>query len=397
MMQTSNNMCRKLNDCLCCDNPVNTILDLGEQPPANSYIKNIDDIEFIFPLKLNYCDRCTHLQLSHAVNPDILFRDYLYVSGTSNTLKKYFDTFVNIVQDNCTVKNNAKVLDIACNDGSQLDSFKAAGYTTYGIDPAINLYPLSSQNHNIVCDYLTAQSISQFDTKFDVIIAQNVFAHNSYPKEFLEICKDYLTEDGSIFIQTSQADMIEYGQFDTIYHEHISFFNMNSMRSLVNNVGLYLNKILKTPIHGNSYVFIINKYKSTETSQYTEKYLSKDIIEIFANNVQNSIIDLNNQIKKYNTNYLIVGYGAAAKGNTVLNYGKIKLDYIVDDNPLKHGLYTPGMKIPIVSLSDINNISKSKKIAWLPLAWNFFDEIKAKICNIRPNEKDEFIKLNFSL
>jgi 2-polyprenyl-3-methyl-5-hydroxy-6-metoxy-1,4-benzoquinol methylase len=396
-MQTSNNMCRKLNDCLCCDNPVNTILDLGEQPPANSYIKNIDDIEFIFPLKLNYCDRCTHLQLSHAVNPDILFRDYLYVSGTSNTLKKYFDTFVNIVQDNCTVKNNAKVLDIACNDGSQLDSFKAAGYTTYGIDPAINLYPLSSQNHNIVCDYLTAQSISQFDTKFDVIIAQNVFAHNSYPKEFLEICKDYLTEDGSIFIQTSQADMIEYGQFDTIYHEHISFFNMNSMRSLVNNVGLYLNKILKTPIHGNSYVFIINKYKSTETSQYTEKYLSKDIIEIFANNVQNSIIDLNNQIKKYNTNYLIVGYGAAAKGNTVLNYGKIKLDYIVDDNPLKHGLYTPGMKIPIVSLSDINNISKSKKIAWLPLAWNFFDEIKAKICNIRPNEKDEFIKLNFSL
>jgi 2-polyprenyl-3-methyl-5-hydroxy-6-metoxy-1,4-benzoquinol methylase len=325
-MENSHNTYKELQNCLCCDSNIYTILDLGEQPPANSYLKNPNDTELFFPLKLNYCEKCTHLQLSHAINPDILFRDYLYVSGTSTTLKEYFDNFVKIVQDNCLNKNSLKVLDIACNDGSQLNSFKSFGHDTYGIDPAVNLYPLSSKLHNIVCDYLTINAISQFDTKFDAIIAQNVFAHNSYPKTFLEICKEYLSDDGTIFIQTSQADMVKYGQFDTIYHEHISFFNMNSMKNLVDGVGLSLNKIIKTPIHGNSYVFIINKYKTNKPLEYNEEYLSKNLVEKFANNVQNSISDLNNQIKKYSDlDYLIVGYGAAAKGNTVLNYGKIKL------------------------------------------------------------------------
>lgn len=394
-MQISNYICKPLDTCLCCDHPVKTILDLNEQPPANSYLQSINDTEIAFPLRLNYCDRCTHLQLSHAVNPDILFKNYLYVSGTTQTLKDYFSDFVNIVENNCKIKDKLKVLDIACNDGSQLDAFKMSGHKTYGIDPAINLYNISSKSHNVVCDYLTIDSISEFNTTFDVIIAQNVFAHNSYPKEFLEICKKYLNDNGMIFIQTSQADMVKYGQFDTIYHEHISFFNTKSMQHLIDSVNLNLYKVIKTPIHGNSYVFMITKYSGNDI-EYVEDHITDETINTFIQNVELTILDLKTKIHENKTiypDYLVAGYGAAAKGNTVLNYGKIKLDYIVDDNPLKQGLYTPGMKIPIVSLEHINSLNKN--IIWIPLSWNFFAEIKSKISKYRPNNTDIFIKINF--
>lgn len=396
MMETSQNICKTLDSCLCCGQKVYTVLDLGDQPPANSYLRHIEDDEISFPLRLNYCNKCTHLQLSHAVDPDILFKNYLYVSGTTETLKKYFKNFVSIVEENCISKNKLKILDIACNDGSQLNAFKDNGHDTYGIDPAENLYSLSSQNHMVVCDYFTENSISKLNTKFDAIIAQNVFAHNSYPKEFLRICSKYLDDSGSIFIQTSQADMIKYGQFDTIYHEHISFFNAESMRYLVNDSNLYLNNIIKTPIHGNSYIFIINKYKSNLPTSYKENPITSVEIFKFVNDVASTIQDLKNQIKLQkdkNPDYLVVGYGAAAKGNTVLNYGKIKLDYIVDDNPLKQKLFTPGMKIPIVSIDYINKLNKN--IIWIPLSWNFFTEIKNRITSNRQSTLDKFINLNF--
>jgi 2-polyprenyl-3-methyl-5-hydroxy-6-metoxy-1,4-benzoquinol methylase len=396
-MQISNNSCEKIPVCLCCENTVRTVLDLGNQPPANSYVIDIQQPEQEFPLKLNYCDRCTHLQLSHAVDPDILFKNYLYVSGTTQTLKDYFNKFVSIVEDNCLVKNNQlTVLDIACNDGSQLNSFKQHGHNTYGIDPAVNLYETSSKSHNIICDYFTENSVSKFNTKFDAIIAQNVFAHNNYPKKFLDICSQYLNDNGSIFIQTSQADMVKYGQFDTIYHEHISFFSAKSMKYLVERSGLFLNQIIKTPIHGNSYVFIINKYRNDNNPEYSEQELTELSIQNFVDSVRNTVDDLKCKINKYKTEYpkhLVVGYGAAAKGNTVLNYSKINLDYIVDDNKLKQGLFTPGMKIPIVSLEYINNLQKN--IVWIPLSWNFFTEIKNKISNTRINNNDFFIKMNF--
>lgn len=396
-MENSKNLYKLLDECLCCKNTkLVEVLDLGHQPLANSYTKTADCDEITFPLKLNYCELCTHLQLSHAVNPDLLFKNYLYVSGTTKTLRDYFNDFVNIVNRyvNNNTSNRLKVLEIACNDGSQLDSFKLQGYETYGIDPAKNLYEITKNKHNIICDYLSNESISKFNTKFNVIVAENVFAHNSYPIDFLNICKQYIEPDGYIFIQTSQADMIKYNQFDTIYHEHISFFNANSMQTIVNNCNLYLNDIIKTPIHGNSYIFVISKKNST--FNYEESKIDIELLNKFKDSISTTINDIKDNIqnfKKVSNNNIVVGYGAAAKGNTVLNHGKIKLDYIVDDNILKQGLYTPGMKIPIVSLDFINSLNRN--IAWIPLSWNFFDEIKFKIEKLRKNKHDIFFKLNF--
>ena len=179
---------KPLTSCLCCNNKnLIKILDLNNQPLANSYLNNKNDLENVYPLGLSYCKDCTHLQLTHAVNPDLLFKHYLYVSGTTETGKRYFDSFVDFTIKYFPNKEQKfSVLDIASNDGSQLDSFKAKGHLTYGIDPAENLYERCAKNHTTICDYLTDEAMQKFGRKFDIIIAQNVFAHNSYPEEFLK-------------------------------------------------------------------------------------------------------------------------------------------------------------------------------------------------------------------
>lgn len=382
---TNDLLYKELLQCLCCgSDELTTVLDLKNQPLANSYVKDKDSIEEYFPLALNYCADCTHLQLTHAVNPDLLFKNYLYVSGTTQTLRDYFDYFVKITE-RYFEKKQLSVLDIACNDGSQLDSYKKSNHITYGIDPATNLYELSSKNHKVVCDYFTEDSVLKLNAKFDMIVAQNVFAHNSYPKEFLEVCKSYLNDAGKIFIQTSQANMVEYGQFDTIYHEHISFFNLNSMATLAKRSGLYLHDTFKTDIHGTSYVFVLTADPALDRTNEllsTEKLQTLEIVNRFASLSLKVVDDLKNELAKHKDS-LIIGYGAAAKGNTLLNFGEIDLDYIIDDNPLKQNLYTPGKKIKIISLDEVEKLG-SKPIIYVPLSWNFFTEIKTRVKNKYP-------------
>lgn len=246
----------KLDKCLCCDSSeLVTHLDLKTQPLANSYRKK-NEILDEFELKTNLCTECYHLQLSIAVNPDLLFKNYLYVSGTSHTLRNYFNWFSDYVFELVDFKSNLKVLDIACNDGTQLDYLKEKGFETYGIDPAENLFPISSKNHTIYCGYLDPFISDKWENKFDVIIAQNVFAHNANPFDFLIKIKKMLATNGIVLIQTSQSEMILKNEFDTIYHEHISFFNSNSMLSLSKRANINLIDIIKTPVHGSSYVFV---------------------------------------------------------------------------------------------------------------------------------------------
>ena len=156
---------KQLTECLCCGSErLKLVLDLKEQPMANSFKASPEDSELFFPLKLNICEDCTHLQLSHAVNPDLLFKNYLYVSGTSKTLKDYFDWFAGYSAEFFAEPPKA-VLDIACNDGTQLNSWKALGLKTYGIDPAENLHPISSAEHEVVCDYFTDKYTYHYKSK----------------------------------------------------------------------------------------------------------------------------------------------------------------------------------------------------------------------------------------
>jgi SAM-dependent methyltransferase len=396
---------KELKECLCCGSTdLEVTLDLGVQPMANSFLESTDETELTFPLVLNRCKNCYHLQLSHAVDPDLLFKNYLYVSGTSQTLRDYFDWFANYTIEEFTRSNERRpttILDIACNDGSQLNSYKAQGLSTYGIDPASNLFELSSANHNVICDYFTDKYVDVYkDKNIDLITAQNVFAHNSYPLEFLQQCKNIMGPNSLLFVQTSQAEMVKNNEFDTIYHEHLSFFNINSMNALAERAGLHLVNVTKTPIHGTSYVFIFST-EDPDTYFSVGKMLAEEIVQglttektyiEYAEKCKQVVQDLKDTIVAYRADgFVIAGYGAAAKGMTLLNFGNITLDFIIDDNPLKQGRFSPGMHIPVVSIDMLDECT-DLNVAFVPLAWNFFDEIKRKIKTKRDNPEDVFIR-----
>jgi hypothetical protein len=375
----------------CGSDDLRLVLDLNDQPLANSFTKDKDEELPYFPLKLNLCDKCYHLQLSVKVNPDLLFKNYLYVSGTSQSLHNYFYNFAYDCNEFC-IDTDRSVLDIACNDGTQLDKFKEMGWKTYGVDPAENLYSISSQNHHIVCDFWNESIASDLLSKtkhFNLITAQNVFAHTDDISSFLKACSLVMNEKSTLLIQTSQADMISNNEFDTIYHEHLSFFNSRSMKECLNREGFSLVEVRKTPIHGNSYVFVIKKGKCDEELALeemkreedqglysTETYLkyADRCLEI-TSQLKDLLGEYKNQGKK------LVGYGAAAKGNTLLNFSQLSLDYIVDDNPLKWNTYSPGSQTPVKEPTVLKE-ENAENIIVIPLAWNFFDEIKNKTENI---------------
>lgn len=387
----------EIKECLACGSvDLIPVLDLNDQPLANSYKKSKDEPEASYPLKINRCEHCYHVQLTHVVNPDLIYKNYLYVSGTTKTYVDYMGWYADFVCEQFNVFPQS-VLDIGCNDGSQLDKFKAKGLETFGVDPAENLFELSSKNHNVTCGY--------FDEKYsqpvDIITIQNAFAHNPNPLELLKNCKKNLNIDGLIFIQTSQADMILNDEFDTIYHEHISFYNIKSMMFLCNRAGLNLIDVVKTPIHGTSYIFIISADMSAPANiknlidiETNAGLYNKETYTRYSKNCIDMVEKFREVVEEHRANgYKIVGYGAPAKGNTFLNFAKVPLDMIIDDNPMKQGLYTPGSSIGIVGSEVLKSFEEHDRILFIPLAWNFFKEIRERIIKQRNNFNDVFLDM----
>jgi SAM-dependent methyltransferase len=404
-----------LTHCLACNSTnLSRILDFGQQPLANSYVDkdHLSDVEYMAPLGLNYCVTCSHLQLPFAVNPDMMFKDYSYVSGTSQTLRDYFDWFARFSceyyhQEN--YRDRLTVLDIACNDGSQLDSFKKLDHITMGVDPAENLWKTSTaKGHDVSMTYLNTDTVRYIMHQtegygVDIINAQNVFAHNADPVGFLRHCRDMMNDETLLFIQNSQADMIKNGEFDTIYHEHHSFWNLASTTMAASRANLNVIDRVRTPIHGTSDLFVLSKYTKRPSwnwnsleMEYKEGLHSEKTYLAYAERAKKTIKGFSDMIGALQNNRAtIVGYGAAAKGNTLLNAAKIDLDCIIDDNPLKQDKYTPGRHIPIVSQERfLASQWNTDSVIFVPLAWNFHDEIRAKIQKMRPNKhgKDMFIR-----
>lgn len=386
--------------CLACgsDN-IHTALDLGKQPLANSYKESVNAGEEKYPLGVRLCHDCFHLQLSHTVDPEIIYKNYLYATGTNQTIKDYSKWFADFCLESCSNVNT--VLDIGCNDGTQLDYFKALGVNTYGIDPAENLHPRSSANHSVICDFFGPGAVAELKkVDYDIIVAQNVCAHNPDPYGFITSCAELMSTNTVLFVQTSQADMVLHDEFDTIYHEHVNFFNANSMSQLAQRAGLNLVDVIKTPIHGNSYIFVLsrsatnqNRVKNIIALEAAYGLLNLETYRRWEETVNTNVTQLIATINEYKQNgYILVGYGAAAKGNTLLNFADIQLDIIIDDNPLKQGKFTPGTSVPIVSIDYLNTCSADSQLLFVPLAWNFFQEIKSKIQTARNNSNDRFLR-----
>jgi hypothetical protein len=381
--------------CRICDKNVTPLLDFGEQPLANEYHKCNSTLT-TYPLKLMLCENCFHTQLSHVVKPEILYNNYQYVSGTSNTLTCYFKWLATKIDNEVVQTRNKTILEIACNDGTQLDIFKDMNWQTFGVDPASNIV----ENIN---DFFNTKFASIFrrkhpDLKLNCIVAQNVLAHLDNVLDFMSACNYLMDDDTLLYIQTSQCNMYKNNEFDTIYHEHHSFFSINSMTTLVEKSGLYLKRVDKTNIHGTSFLFTISKIRPSDDEQQllVDELVEENIVGLhnlefykqYAIRVKELCTKLLSHLESHRKQgYKIIGYGAAAKGNTLLNYLKFKLDYIVDDSELKWNLYTPGMNIPIYSPQMLKN-DENNKILLVPLAWNFFDEIQSKVIQILGNKPD---------
>jgi SAM-dependent methyltransferase len=388
---------KQLLFCIACNEmyrPQQTVIyDFGEQPLANQFHTNTTPLKK-YPLNLRYCQCCSHLQLSHTINPEVLFKNYLYVSNTTQTLNYFFQDFYSTVTEN---KSIGSVLDIGCNDGSQLKIFKDNGWAVQGVDPAINLNKFTEQ-HGIptIREFWGIDVAKQLDTKFDIIIAQNVFAHTSNVSEFLDACEMVLSKTGSLYIQMSQSNMILNGEFDTIYHEHISFFTIKSMLVLANRMGWTIVDIKEHKIHGNSYVFELKKFDDVYFYDTVyEKYLNEfklglhhkinlsdpsepNVYNNYSLKIANTLQSLENTLQNLiDDNFTIIGYGATAKSMTVINsLSKNYLSYFIDENKFKCELYTPGWNIPI---HFVDKPMPSNKVAILMTAWNYSDEIIAKL------------------
>ena len=204
-----------------------------------------------------------------------------------------------------------------------------------------------------------------------------------------------------VYIQTSQAEMILNNQFDTIYHEHVSFFNINSMNELVKRTNLTLADVIKTPVHGISYLFRFTKsafegrrkvFNEIEVERQ-RGLLSKKTYDEYTKNIMNLVSEFKELVQNSKREgFKLVGYGAAAKGMTFLNFADVELDTIIDDNELKQELYTPGTNILIKSNEHLKTYLDTDKILFIPLAWNFYDEIRDRILKTRENKNDWFLR-----
>lgn len=393
--------CKPITECIACGSTdLVPVLDLNSQPLANDYKSNKEDFQEEYPLAINRCNHCYHVQLTHQVNPELMFKNYAYVSGTAKTQLEYFDWFVDkiVAQYGSTPTS---VLDIGCNDGSFLNAWGGTGVTTYGVDPAENLYPISSKNHSVHCGFFTG---NEFNSKqFDIITCMNAFAHNANQLDLMKNIRKRMHEDSLLFCTTSQANMILNGEFDTIYHEHLSFYNIKSARALGNRSGLNLIDVFKHPIHGTSYIFVFSKIK--EAKLKIEKLILEeenmglydpDTYIEYAEKCYQVAEKFADIIRTYRqSGYTVVGYGAPAKGNTLMNFANEAPDFIIDDSPFKQLMFTPGMSVPIYTASYLTvNYFDKEKICFIPLAWNFYDEIKDKIRQLRPKHlfKDSFVR-----
>ena len=265
------------NQCLCCGNDnLIEIINFGKQAAANLLMKApFCDVEKQV-LALNGCGKCGHMQQMKFYNPSSLFEEYLYQSNTSNTLKLYFNDLANLLK--IYIPENGQVLEIASNDGSFLQALKNTrpDATLKGIDPAENIVEYAvAQGIETINDFYPSSLIN--DT-FDLIVAQNVIAHTPNPRAMMNGIKNNLKQSGVCLIQVSQADMLDNGEFDTLYHEHYSFYSDDSMTSLAQNSGMKIVQILKNNIHGGSKCYLLMHQDSAPITKLVSNAVFENIL-----------------------------------------------------------------------------------------------------------------------
>lgn len=399
-----NNLVKRFSHCrFCLNKNLKEVIDLGYTPAANAFLtrKELMTNEKSFPLKVNFCPKCGLLQLTHIVSPDFLFRNYVYVSSTSPIFISHFQKYAEDVTKSLKFKKGSLVVDIGSNDGILLKPFKKLGMRILGVDPARKIAKEATKNGiETLPEYFDQKTADRIVRKYgcaDAICFNNVFAHVPYIDELILAAKRLLKQDGIMVIEAPYlVDFLKKNLFDTIYHEHVSYLSIKPITVVFKRFNMEVFDVEKTESHGGSIrVFVKKSESSRKTKESVAKFIQNEeklgLRKIqtyvkFAKKISENKQKLIKLMKKLkNEGKTIIGYGAPAKGNTLLNYfgvGTQMLDYIVDDSEYKQGLYTPGMHIPVKSSSEIE---KTKPDYILILAWNFAEPIMEKLKDYKKN------------
>tara|TARA_B100002051_G_scaffold91680_1_gene87640 strand:- start:2822 stop:5365 length:2544 start_codon:yes stop_codon:yes gene_type:complete len=376
-------------DCRSCGNTdLKRVVSLGYQPLANNLLNKKEENCELYPLELNYCPNCHNCQLSVSVDPKKMFSNYLYTSSTSLSFRKHFQDAANkYVKEFKLAPKKSYILDIGSNDGIALKPFKDLGFTKIlGIEPAKNLAKLANKNKikTINC-FLDKKNLKKIKKNADIILASNVFAHSDKLKEMAECMLKILKNDGTIIIEVQYLlNTLQDLTFDNIYHEHYNYWSLTSLTNFFNQFKAKIVKVENINTHGGSLRIYVKKNIKSKVDQSVKTFLDKEVkfglkkyetYKSFANKIYQIQKNVKKNIENLKTNgKKIIGYGSPAKATTALNFFGISedIDFIVEDNKLKHGKFIPGVKIPIMSKDKI--LDKNNTI--IVLAWNFYKDIK---------------------
>ena len=377
-------------------------LDLGFAPPSNSYlsVKDLNKTEKYFPLKVYVCNKCWLVQTKDYIDAKELFTsEYAYVSSTSSSWLKHAKNYTDMIIDKYKLNSKNYVIEIASNDGYLLKNFLKKKIPCLGIEPtestAKQAIKLGVPVLKKFFSEKLAKKLSDKRKKADLIIGNNVYAHVPDINDFTKGLKIILKKSGVVTLEFPHLlQLIKHNQFDTIYHEHFSYLSLYTVNKIFNKQGLKVFNVEEIETHGGSLrVYGCHKNDTRKLNQNVKLLLKKEKdfglqkiktyqnFQIKVNKIKDELISF--LIKQKNNRKKVIAYGAAAKGNTLLNYAGIKKDllsFVCDGATAKQGQFMPGSHIPILPPE---NLKKIRADYILILPWNISKEIKKQNFNLR--------------
>jgi SAM-dependent methyltransferase len=377
---------------LCGARSVEEFLKLGEMALANKFVTTAElgSPDPRYPLRVGFCHTCAHVQLMDLVTPSAMFQDYLYMSSASETLKQHLADLAATVARRCALGPADLVVDVGCNDGSLLGCFRRLGVRTLGVDPAENLAAIHQDSGiDRLVAYFTPETANQIVDRVgqaSAITITNTFPHFQDLRQLVEAVKILLKPGGSLVIEAHYLrDLLEQGAFDTVYHEHVSYWALGPMQYLFEHSGMQVVNAERLPLHHGQLRATVRRRGEIDPAPAVERLIAEeraagldrvDTYRDFAARVGQIRRDLLATLQQLKAdNKRVAAYGAPAKGNTLIEFLQLTRDtvqYIADKSPLKQGKYSPGAHIPVVPPERLLQDQPDYVVL---LAWNFRDEI----------------------
>jgi SAM-dependent methyltransferase len=378
--------------CSTCQSPIEEVINIGDSPPANNFINSLDEKAKSYPLIVDYCKNCHGIQLRHCLEMDELFANYSYMTPDAQSLNDQYKKIINYLKESTILNAEMQCLEIGSNTGRFLKELQPDVKAVLGVEPAANIVKVAQDNGiNTICKFFSeavGEEIYEEYGNFDIVFARHMFAHNPNPQELIKGANNVMRSKGYFLIENAYAvDTFLHGEIDQIYHEHMFYFSLQSVKNLMDLHGFYLVDFLTTDVHGGSLVYIFSNdptespaKKVTESLAYEQSlFEEKKIFKIFnekiaslKNNVKSELAQAIAKDKK------IIVYGAPAKAFTMFTYLNLNSDdisFCVDTTETKIGKIFPIFNIPILCESELTN---QEYDVVLVCAWNYQEEILLK-------------------